>query len=617
MIHLRVDGKPLLVGDNAISLKGKSPLLDRNRMPGIRNLPFKVPASDDNRRILGFPDDWHSSELPGPWPCEVLVNDHVFVEGELRVMEASKRWIECEVLDPLSLFYDQYGDLSIRFLDLGQVNYGNTLASITFEFLNTTAGVQYTIHFNGQTWTYTVQSGDIAADISLYFWNQLNQQYAGYATRSGANFEFLHIDQPTVDDPFEVGWEPDDGPPTPIWSITNFTSHVNARQSDWETWFTDVVNNPGNYDYCLPVIYAPGFYPDTENTAYNGFANWWAAGAPTPNGLYSSEVWEYACLPCVKLKPVLVALFEAAGYTLEIDPDFDTSREFDKPYLLNLYSIDAVLRQWDQFDVEWDYQNVFQRQFDLNKCLPEMSFRAVLNGVRITWNAEFDWNPTSKKVILKAADNALSGSPSRLLDGKLLGDYRIRYRYDEGYTFSHATGSQQPEELVNGVVFGAYVHGDGNEKVQNAFGVLMVINDNPIGGRRAPYAVGTGFSDYYELGYDSWPALLGLYRGLLGGSSDYPIGMADDKDKDGVVIANTYSLGWDGDQGLIEQFYRKWLYFMDHTRMVEIYLDPERVLPNQLSFFVPYRALHDQWILGEYLLQHPSRKKQQVRLYRV
>lgn len=614
MIQILIDGQELVLGQNSLNLKGKSPLLDRNQMPGIRNLPFKVPALDANRKLLGFADDIHKSELPEAVPCQVMLHGSLLLEGELLVQEATELWIECQVSDPLSLFAEEYGEKSIRTLDLGTVSYGSQKASTTFEIQSSTPGVGYTITLNGNTYQYIVQVGDSIATITNALANAINTDWPGYANVSGALLQFLIVAQPNVGDEYELSWAPTST--SSIWDIPNRTSHVEARQQNWEAWYNDVVDNPDYYDYCLPVINAPKLYGGS-NARYNGYGNWW-----TPTMQYNSKVkseeWEWACLPCVYMLPVLEALFADLGYSLEVDDDFASSRNLSNLYLLNLYSIDEVLREYEEVGDEFLLCNVFQYTFSLARMLPAMTYAELIKGVRVALLGEFIWKPNEKKVILQAADKALQATEVTDWQERLVGKYRLRYLHGKGYTFSHKEVEPSLAEQKNMYRAVPYVHGEGEEKIENTLGVVDVIQDQPIGSqRRAPYTNQEGYSDYFDLGYGEWPGMLSQYRGFLGGPNDYPLGTADHKDKDGNAIDAAFSLGWEGSQGLIQSFYERWLHFMDRTRAVELLLDPDGLTPAELDFFKPILGLHTQWVLGEYTLKVPSKKGQKVVIYRL
>lgn len=617
MIRLITEQGELILGRANVNLKGKSPLLHRNYMPAVRNLPFQVPALDHNRKVLGFPDDPLKDGLPAELPCQVLLHDTLYLSATLQIMEANDRYIELRVLDPLADFGRQYGDKSIRELDMGTVSYGSQVASTTFEFKSTVPGVVYTIYLNDNQYDYTVQSGDSLVTISTYFATTINIDFPGYCSISGGLQQFLTIAQPTTTDPFKLGWAPISS--STIWDIVVLADIIAIRLDDYQEWVQEVVSNPGDYSYCFPMLYLPNLYGnDQPNTTYLGYANQWSGYAHVNNTYNGDDQWPYACCPCVYLKDVLVKMMEVAGYTLGVENDFASSREWDKIYLVNQYSIDDVEASWDDVS-DYIYCNVFQNQFELNKCLPEIKWSKVLAGIRVLLQADFDWDHTQKTVTLRSATSIFSTVEEINWTDKVLASWKQQFEYSKGFTFVHDKDAQDEAQEIFSSQIEDYVHGLGEDSIENP---LTPVMNAPPGGkfrdyRGTPISMREGYSDFFDRGYGTWPAAVGIYRGLLGGSNDFPLGRSDDMDRFEIPISNTISLQWGGNQGVINSLYAKWLTLQDSLRKMECYIDANQVPGSDLTFRTPIRAKGTLWLMGEYTLVLPAKSKQKVVLYRI
>lgn len=617
MIEILINGTALQIPEGTrLNLKGKSPIFDRGSFSGVRNLPFKIPATQHNLSLLGMYNELHLATLPDPIECQVLWNGYQHLKGELIIEEATRRYLKVRVKDRLADFADTYGSASIRDLSLGTQTVQTTLAQVDFEITDATPLNLFTIYLNGNTYTYTTTSGDVVGDVVIALMGDINTDFPGYATAPAS--DTLRVKQPTTADEYEIGWDPAGS--SSIWNVSP-TTLVDARQANYKTLINNVISFPGSYDWWCPTMYMPYAYGE-KNSEWLNYANYFgdvSTGPAINTAQTNARRWEYTFLPCVYLSVVVEQIFTTAGWNLTIDSAWQSATDWDDLLLINEYAQDEVLREWNEGSLSWEYVNAFKRSFTLAECLPDITIRELLNGIRVLFCADFDIDYTEKTFTIRPAAPAFTSGEENTITASV--EHNILYESKPGFTFRHNKDDDAgyTAHPISKAALLDYVHGDGLETIEGSLSVPVTrfIKEDGI---RAPEIHRQLSSDELDQGYDTWPARLIWKRRVevVGGtgSSRFIYGSSDDGDPFGAGPGGYKSMAWEGSTGLIATHWSEWLDFYDERREVELLVDPKQITPALLDYYTPLRIAGGVYLIKEYSINLPTHRPQQLKLYK-
>lgn len=614
-----VNGQALVLENSQLSFRGQSPVFHRQYIPGIRNLPTRIPAHPTNLKALGFPHEVHRAELPAELPCQVLLFDSIYINGTLRVTECTEEAFEIHISDPITRFSQEAGEGLISSFALPEGSTGRTeKARVHIRWDVAQQTEMYELYLNGETYAYTVQFGDTPEDIAGYFRTQINADFPGYAN-FGPTDDILEVEQPNLSDPFEFGWF------TAAvvgvdWTILLNRQLTMVKEDAWQAWFQDVLDNPANYPFRLWSLHNPFHYGEDGNPQWSGWINRYFNGDATTNGRHTSMAWEYACVPTPLVKPVLEAIITQLGYELLLDDA--VADGLDELCFFSLEAIDELHREWTETGGgtgEWRWVNAHRESFALAGQLPTMSVAQLLNSLAIITNSMWSFDSRQRTARLHSVGTVLASQPVADLAGQELAGYKVVYEERQGYTFAHS--EDQADEWYKRLAYARpYVHGNGGQAITNPSGVLHMAFQ-PDGGRMGRVPVVHQLGNTHATGLEPQPEPAEYlprfiyYRGMAGMANPYPLASTDHRDALNNPTAAP-SLLWEGDTGIIATWWLPWLHYMEQAIRIELSIHPDALGPGLLQFLERIRALGAPCLVAEYTLKVPGREWVEVVVYK-
>lgn len=128
MLDIKVNNQSLNLGGNAsIGIELVSPLFDRSRIPGIISYPFKIPNTNTNRKILGFPEILSSTEKAETFADVQLFIEHVLYKiGTLKSKDSGPDEFQINFKSDSGDVQEKIKNVKLADIDLGSdaLNYG-------------------------------------------------------------------------------------------------------------------------------------------------------------------------------------------------------------------------------------------------------------------------------------------------------------------------------------------------------------------------------------------------------------------------------------------------------------------------------------------------------------
>lgn len=615
-LSIKVGSRELDLGAGAVSLQKSSPIMDRSRIPGIRNLSFKIPATKNNRLALGFWDQLHAFSYPVEVDCQLLLNSNLFIRGKLLITAASEQggWIEIRLRDNLVKFANDYGSKTIKEYTHPTISWPRTSkASLELQWSGTLVnGKIYSITLNDVLHEYTVGPSDGAQEVADGLRDLINANFPGYAS-SSASAE-LTVAQPTVNDPFIIGWTPNTASDLNF-TLIDYSSQADAHTADLAAHIADVRANPANHDHAFPAMGCPDLYGD-KNAVFEGVANCYASGSWVANTNQSFESnWERALIPCFKMKYVLDLIFDDAQVNVVDNPE-GLFAKLAEMLWWNTYSIDETIREYSEVNQQFYWHNVFSETIEPTNHLPEITVADLLKGLGLFFNVIWDFDLNDQTITIRNVEDIFTTNEASHLQLTNLG--AVSYPERKGITFQQHEEKDERTYLYANPLTTEYVHGLGKDTWSCALGTLLmkeifIYNDTRA---RVPLFDLPGSSPILEFFNEFGPRVIWL-RGededKDGGN--YVYASSDHLDSDEVAISGETSLHWsDGGYGLIDQYYTNFLHFLDTYKEVDAEVILEHLDPADLDFFKPIRFANATFILLDYNVRLPNFRPQPLKL---
>ena len=616
MIEIRVGNTLIPVyGASRISFRGITPLLSRSVKPGIRNLPFRGPLTDEVIRLFGLQSHIHQSSVPDGLPCRVRLRSGLFFSGTLHLLSADRQSAEYRITDLTQDFYTEFGEKKLADLAFGSVTIArSTRAKMVFQFNSAVVGKSYNFRVNGNPNTYTVVSGDTPTTIADKLRDKINGNDPGYASSSAGE---LTVEQPTLADPFLMGWEPTPG--TGNYTVVSKMTTADARWTDFLAHIDDVRANNANYDYAFPMIYNPALY-DGQNSQWLSWINYYEGGFKRNSTFTLSKEWEYTYIPMWKVKAVLDQLFSDAGYD---PPVHSLYTLFNDLIIYNLSPIDEMQQEWMEANQAFGWTNSFAMSINPGDHLGDISVADFLRSLEITFNFLWDFDRKEKIVRIRPVKPIVNSRPGTDIEAMLGGAPTVKLPARPTLILRH---KQQADDYASAtdLSWQEYTYAMDKEEttLQSELGSILTRDINTLAGgsvsARVPAANHPGNSAILEINNEVVPRLL-WYRGMYpdSGGNNYPYASYDDLDSSGVHISGAISLRWDGTYGLIAQYWDDWLEFLKQYRILTFQLIPDRLTLAQLDFFSTLRAFDSLFLLDSYTLRLPADRPMPVSLLRI
>lgn len=300
--------------------------------------------------------------------------------------------------------------------------------------------------------------------------------------------------------------------------------------------------------YALPVLHSPEFYGD-KNLDFKGYVNYYHQGNPT-----NTEKNYYTLCPMPYLLHVLKAMAVKIGYDLSgpwLD-DPDTKR-------LIIYNNKAL----DQKNFRL---NLFQKKFNLADHVPDITVGQMLVDLKNLFGLGIFVDPSLQIIHVRRLEDVINSSYYREMSRQAGKRYNKSFSSYSGYKLTMTPDSA--DNLFRDAEYDwlSYTLDAGRQEINSRASTLVVeeVQDTVNVARKwtVPKVSQKGNSAAFGVSGKNEAFRLLYYNG-----------MQPDSLKIGFPSASYQtarrSLHWDGDKGLYNQGYRRWLDAMKQSIIVE------------------------------------------------
>ncbi|MBC6988576.1 hypothetical protein [Hymenobacter sp. BT491] len=320
---------------------------------------------------------------------------------------------------------------------------------------------------------------------------------------------------------------------------------------------------PETADYVLFPVRNTAFYDKEKAKDYLNVVNYWS-GTEFP--LNTQELF-YTFTPFPKVVPLLRYLFAAFGYAVQ--GSWVEDPEIQQLVLYSTRSLDAAT----------GLGNV--AEFALASLLPDVRVADLLIVLQQTFCLGYLFNPVRKVVEIRPLKEVIRDFTYQ--DRQARAGWRDVAPDTDGFTLGYTADSG--DELLKNFTWPEVRLGNGMEVIRPQADTLRMVREVQSGREwLVPMAEQQGYSPRADLGMEN--NTLGqlrflFYRGLQPDASGtlYPFGTSGTENCQGQPVG-TYSLQWDGPNGLYETWHKDWLAFRTNARQ------EEREVPLTLAEFL-------------------------------
>lgn len=583
MIDLRINNQSLdLYPDTSISMEENSSVFSSDVMPGSFSMPFTIPASANNSRLLGFPEMLNLKDKPKlRYAAELIVEGVPYLSGEVIFRGFGDDKYKINFQSQLSLVNQYFQDTKIR--DLGHEPvvildpYSIEPPAAALKYVDVwmdrwKAPETIRLALNGQefeqplsgNWRDELAALVEAANIGVrlvitdYVWeDDLNTEVYKF-------FFSLTAADPDYNVPIEVDFNDNESDPA---------FYLNYK---WSEDYTPLINDAikaldafdlSNSDFVLPTVYNPSFYQGEEGS-FSGIFNEYVDGKLITmhlNGQRSSFI------PMFSLTYVFRKIKEATG--VEIIGDFVDHPDVQKLIFFNNFSLDMK-------ENTYPGSPTLTYHYRINPAnhLPDWTINELLLELGKAVSLGFDFDPDAMTLELYFRKEVIENFNFVDISDKTNPRFELNFGQNEGFRIAYkwdtkdmAYNPESPGDMAPVVL------GSGKNNVELKL-YTTNMRDHPLPPMpiaippplpftrilRMPYVNQPGAWERKEVPSD--PRLL-FYHGMQKNNvdEDYPYASADNVNYKGQIVGElTLNLA-----GLYEKTLKPWYEFLMIDQQVD------------------------------------------------
>lgn len=544
MIGIKIDNEYLdMKPDAAIELQINSPFFADDIIPGTYSIPFTVPRSERNERILQKPLAQYTGSRK--YNSQLYINFINWLDGQLNLRNIGTYTYSMNLQSALANLGESFRDQKIRDLldEEIVIDSANHPKIISLQPpVGYDAGDGVSLMVNGQTFQNT-NMVTMANDINELENVDVTFYHSGWPGPGGTvgGLYFTLQNSETPNDPLadlyidRQGWQ---------WQIL---------ENDWRTNYFDAMTTYLNQFIAAtpphPGIRFPQFRNDkpvSENlTGAVAFTNYQKDSVFFRTGVnVTTPINSNGIAPCVLLSYIFDKIKTKFG--LQFKGDF-----FDNPDLQSLLFIPRVTMSVPKPYLREDRDFVFwRRSFNIKDFVPDITVGDLLKNLQKLFCLHIGYDNRYNIINVNLRNDAVTANSyvdrtrrsSKLSNVEVpdgLG-YTLRSRpvQDDSYRPANSDLNPQAEIIV----------GDGNTTFESAF--MGMAEEDITAGVVSFY--GVRFSqEWEELGGNFEPRLA-FYRGINERTAGNQYAEARQQ-------THRYSLAWPGEKGLYKVFWQSYL----------------------------------------------------------
>lgn len=462
MISIKINGEFIdLNTDTRISLKLKSPIFaDGDIIPGSYSIPFTIPLTERNSRILNHPDVLENTTITKKYDAQLLFDHVLFNQGKLNISAPSDTELTANFLYGFQTLSESVKEKTLRDITPAVVPLFTAAftKTVTLSFQTENKDIGLTI--NGFTYSQSVLN---ASDPPTSLISQINAESVQnncVASNVGGKLQLVPYANPTdITTPFNIKANSYDW----IVETNNAAYHATVQAAIIE--YYDEGNEPDDI-IRFPMFKNTGSYSAAEHDTLEVNCNLTTSiianvpgGSDTVTGLDFGVDFQAlnnnSLCPMVKLSYIMSRI--EAFFNITFSGDFIGSNWYNKALLFNTNYIDIPLPYLG------DKPFIFYKNaVDVSEHLPDMKVNDFLKALQTRFNLAVYFNEQTKEVVMNyrnaIADNityidltSISSTPKisgfANLDGLLLKSPKDE---NDQYSFTDElfTGTEQEQEIT-------------------------------------------------------------------------------------------------------------------------------------------------------------------------
>jgi len=541
MLQLKVKEIFLDLNTNTIAtITMVNPVFDAEHLARAFSYQFNIPATPLNLSTLGYINRLDSSKSVKKVDAELWIMGTVFDKGKLKIVGVNEKGLKVHFQNSPQTLLEDLEAININEI-LPTIQVPQTLDGGFWQLEPANPPGDYSVQINSNTYTLSLaQSAGMTTkpEVINHFIPLINADYPGTASQGGSNL--LELSDEGIN-PYEV-----------YHNYLNFTlissrTVMEAQQSNLLSLADDIIDTPVE-SYAFPMHYNPGFYRP-NNSFFESWINYWhdAQKTNTPRQILE---WEHTYVPMVRLPYLLKQIVAQAGLT-DIEGDWWDITDSQQLVIYNNKALDEA--RAEQYAAGMRYLNGFVQSFDLNDHVLEISCKDLLLMVATQFALYLD---TAKGSLFLNKKKAQLDREAIDWTSKVEPEFNFDLITKEGFELKYNTDENEKEYFDDQLTNKTITEGDTPFNLPFWSLYETVFSDNGetlISARQDQqgFSAVSGNEGEYTL-------RLLFDRGKhkdSGASEDYNQTGHKTLDIHSTSIG-TYSLAWDGDDGLYEQFHK-------------------------------------------------------------
>lgn len=619
-----VDGTPLDLAEGAqVSLDWVSPVLAENLWGGAYSFPFSLPWTAHNQHHLGYLNARLTRANRRRTIPVTLVCDAYRLKATLETTYNTREALDCNLVSPDGGVPDKLRNTLLTDLPLG----ADTIPTTPFTGLYWIAQDCYSNPEGGtpkiEFWLR--RNGTVIANISYLagvgnmrtsegftrFATDLNTNpaYQVYARASGTSLVISPINEQVATFNLEVR----NNLPFIPGGLGNpgFTPYQgDMLRMTYQTLapWPNALATADNSRYVLAKVHNPDFYGPSDgeqaNGQWNGYENQYAGGYFHNNPLQS---FRYNLVPMPYLAFAVRQVMGALGYTV-------SGSFLEHPHVQRL--IIHNLRALDRQAPEYTYPfNTYDPVVRYAYLLPPITVADFLLALRNVFCLAYYFDRSRGRVIIRLMEEVLQQPCRTDWTDKASPDYREDFEFGGPLGLEWALESDDQSQSASDKVklpalFAPYVPvADPLEETETLTVSGASLISETIAGQRTPFLRQPGVSPFY-----------GRQNGTFGLRLLFWLGVTSVSNPEAhhtlTLNGLTWTLQWNGPNGLVERLWKRYLAFRSQTYATEMPVNLDALDLATLDLLAKYHVEGATYLVRRVQVSLPMRQPPTLTLAR-
>lgn len=521
-----------------------NPIFDRDQSPRLYSYPFRVPASPRNVIALGYSNRLDVRARSKQYAGEIHIEGVLFEAGIVKVTGGTEETIEIVFQNT------EMGALE----DLDAVNIHEILETIPVPFTGTSQWFldvatdgPWLLQIDDNVYSDSRFIVEDIQEVIDEFVGWINADYPGFSFDTGTGGIGLNINlYPAAVVQLDTMFG---------FTLQSGQSIEQDRHDSFLAFADDVVQN-GDTRIVFPVMQALNLYAD-QNSQYEGYVNYWKAGAQIDNTPQVDKTWEHTFIPFLRVTYLLAKLVDQLGLA-GIAGDLYEIIQAEALCIWNNVTLDDPVE--GNFTPPAVYLNQYKQSVDLNQHVPELSGRDLLDRLSFL---NFYLEIKNSVLYLKKKVTPLR-RPIIDWTEKAEPPYETEIPDLAGWRMEYDTAEKDDTSTI--LLQADPLGGGENVLTFPTYPVYYIMQQDTHGGSgiwNILLYTAQGTSEALALENDFGVRFF-FYRGLQANSEgdDYPMGTNTDEDTAGAAIGDL-RLSFSGESGLYEQLWKGYIELTD------------------------------------------------------